>query len=57
MIAVILIDGATKKDQPGSLWSPAETSLGIESWRHLGIAYGLFMAGVRRLLLRRSTNV
>ncbi|SJL05997.1 uncharacterized protein ARMOST_09333 [Armillaria ostoyae] len=45
MIAVILIDGATKKDQPGSLWSPAETSLGIESWRHLGIAYGLFMAG------------
>ncbi|KAK0465401.1 transmembrane amino acid transporter protein-domain-containing protein [Desarmillaria tabescens] len=45
MIAVILIDGATRKEQPGSLWSPAETSLGIESWRHLGIAYGLFMAG------------
>ncbi|KAG7450339.1 uncharacterized protein BT62DRAFT_506326 [Guyanagaster necrorhizus] len=45
MIAVIFIDGATKREQPGSLWSPAETSLGIESWRHLGIAYGLFMAG------------
>ena len=46
IIGVIFIDGFSKKEAPGSLWSPAETQMGIESWRGLGIAFGLFMAGV-----------
>ncbi|KAJ7085371.1 transmembrane amino acid transporter protein-domain-containing protein [Mycena belliarum] len=45
VVAVILIDGVSKTESPGSLWSPAETSLGIDNWNHLGIAFGLFMAG------------
>lgn len=45
LVAVIFIDGFSKKNSPGSLWQPAETSLGIHSIGELGIAYGLFMAG------------
>jgi len=44
-IGVVLIDGLTKKEAPGSLWSPAETSIGIASLGELGVAFGLFMAG------------
>lgn len=47
IIGIILFDGFAKPDSPGSLWSPAETSLGIDNYRELGIAFGLFMAGVR----------
>lgn len=49
IIAVILIDGFSKPDSPGSLWSPAETSLGIRGVGELGLSFGLFMAGVSRL--------
>ncbi|KAI0639322.1 transmembrane amino acid transporter protein-domain-containing protein [Trametes polyzona] len=45
IIGIILFDGFTKFDSPGSLWSPAETSLGIDNYRELGISFGLFMAG------------
>ncbi|KAF7373238.1 Aa-trans domain-containing protein [Mycena sanguinolenta] len=45
VVVVILVDGVSKTDAPGSLWNPAETSLGIDNWNHLGIAFGLFMAG------------
>ncbi|KAF9044884.1 hypothetical protein BDZ89DRAFT_942779 [Hymenopellis radicata] len=45
MIIVILVDGVSKRDAPGSLWSPAETSFGVESANNLGLAFGLFMAG------------
>ncbi|KAJ7666414.1 transmembrane amino acid transporter protein-domain-containing protein [Mycena rosella] len=45
IISVILVDGLTKHTTPGSLWSPAETSVGINSWDNLGIAFGLFIAG------------
>ncbi|KAJ6615354.1 transmembrane amino acid transporter protein-domain-containing protein [Mycena sp. CBHHK59/15] len=45
VVIVILVDGVSKTESPGSLWSPAETSLGIDNWNHLGIAFGLFMAG------------
>lgn len=45
IIFVIFVDGLSKPDSPGSLWSPAPTSVGIGSWRELGIAAGLFMAG------------
>ena len=51
IIGIILFDGFTKFDSPGSLWSPADTSLGIDNFRELGIAFGLFMAGVRAALL------
>ncbi|KAJ7024165.1 transmembrane amino acid transporter protein-domain-containing protein [Mycena alexandri] len=45
VVLVILIDGVTKTESPGSLWAPAETSLGINNYHHMGIAFGLFMAG------------
>jgi len=45
IIAVILIDGFAKPDAPGSLWSPADTSLSFRSVGELGISFGLFMAG------------
>ncbi|KAF8898555.1 transmembrane amino acid transporter protein-domain-containing protein [Infundibulicybe gibba] len=45
IIGVIIIDGFSKRDSPGSFWSPAETSVGIENYSHLGLAFGLFMAG------------
>ncbi|KAF7345032.1 Aa-trans domain-containing protein [Mycena venus] len=45
VVIVILVDGVSKTESPGSLWSPAETSLGIDNYNHLGIAFGLFMAG------------
>ncbi|KAG7099387.1 hypothetical protein E1B28_001242 [Marasmius oreades] len=45
LVFVVLGDGLTKKDHPGSLWNPAHTSLNFSSWTNLGLAYGLFMAG------------
>ncbi|KAG1728152.1 transmembrane amino acid transporter protein-domain-containing protein [Suillus paluster] len=42
---VIFIDGFSKPDAPGSLWSPAATSWGTGSMTEVGIAIGLFMAG------------
>ncbi|KAJ7357064.1 transmembrane amino acid transporter protein-domain-containing protein [Mycena albidolilacea] len=45
IIFVILVDGLSKQTAPGSLWSPAETSLGVSSWANIGIAFGLFIAG------------
>lgn len=45
-MSVLIIDGLAKKDAPGSLWSPAETSFTIAGFGQLGIAFGLFMAGV-----------
>ncbi|TFY68341.1 hypothetical protein EVJ58_g1054 [Rhodofomes roseus] len=45
IIAVMVIDGLSKPDSPGSLWEPAPTSLGIRTPLHLGLAFGLFMAG------------
>ncbi|KAI0824246.1 transmembrane amino acid transporter protein-domain-containing protein [Trametes gibbosa] len=45
IIGIILFDGFTKFDSPGSLWSPADMSLGIDNYRELGVAFGLFMAG------------
>ncbi|KAJ8702818.1 hypothetical protein PTI98_001503 [Pleurotus ostreatus] len=45
LIGVMLIDGLSKTDAPGSLWTPAETSWGPEGYGKLGVAFGLFMAG------------
>lgn len=47
IIGVMFIDGLSKRDGPGSLWSPAETQLGTGNWMEMGVAFGLFMAGVR----------
>ncbi|KAJ7323314.1 hypothetical protein DFH08DRAFT_969382 [Mycena albidolilacea] len=46
VVIVILVDGVTTTESPGSLWSPADTSFGIDNRNHLGIAFGLFMAGL-----------
>ncbi|CAL1696014.1 unnamed protein product [Somion occarium] len=45
IVVVMFIDGLSKKDAPGSLWNPADTSLGIEGVGALGLSFGLFMAG------------
>ncbi|THH20227.1 hypothetical protein EW146_g1101 [Bondarzewia mesenterica] len=45
LLAVIFIDGFSKRDAPGSLWSPAATDLSVGTLEELGIAFGLFMAG------------
>lgn len=45
LIAVILIDGLSKKTAPGSIWDPQPTNLGIASFPKLGVSFGLFMAG------------
>ncbi|KAG2350557.1 hypothetical protein BDR05DRAFT_954656 [Suillus weaverae] len=45
VVLVIFIDGFSKPDAPGSLWSPAATSWGTGSTTELGIAFGLLMAG------------
>lgn len=46
IISVVLVEGLSKPDSPGSLWSPADTSLGVRGVGELGISFGLFMAGV-----------
>ncbi|KAH9968916.1 transmembrane amino acid transporter protein-domain-containing protein [Russula dissimulans] len=45
LIGVVVIDGLSKFDAPGSLWSPAKTSFCFGSLKQLGLAFGLFMAG------------
>ncbi|KAK2461784.1 hypothetical protein APHAL10511_006247 [Amanita phalloides] len=45
LVAVVFIDGLSKREAPGSLWNPVETSLFIQSPEKLAVAFGLFMAG------------
>ncbi|KAI0036699.1 transmembrane amino acid transporter protein-domain-containing protein [Vararia minispora EC-137] len=45
LVLVIFIDGLSKTEAPGSLIDPAKTSLLPDSWKELGMAFGLFMAG------------
>ncbi|KAF8446109.1 transmembrane amino acid transporter protein-domain-containing protein [Boletus edulis BED1] len=45
VIAVIFVDGFSKSDSPGSLWSPAHTSFSPATLGTIGVAFGLFMAG------------
>lgn len=47
IVAVVLVDGFLKTTAPGSIWSPAPTSWTFGGWTDLGLAFGLFMAGVR----------
>lgn len=46
LVIVIFIDGFSKKEAPGSLLDPAPTGAGVKDLNKLGIAFGLFMAGV-----------
>jgi vesicular inhibitory amino acid transporter len=50
LIFVVFVDGLSKFDAPGSLWSPAKTSPTFDNLEELGLAFGLFMAGVRSFL-------
>jgi hypothetical protein len=50
LIGAVFYDGLSKFDAPGSLWSPAKTSFGYCNIGELGLAFGLFMAGVRFVL-------
>jgi vesicular inhibitory amino acid transporter len=49
IVGAMFVDGLSKRDGPGSLWSPAETQLGIGNWVEMGVAFGLFMAGVQNI--------
>ena len=51
LIFVIFFDGFSKTDAPGSLWRPCSTEFGFQNMSKLGVAFGLFMAGVRILLV------
>jgi hypothetical protein len=46
LIGVVFVDGFSISDAPGSLWSPATTSFSFGNLERLGLAFGLFMAGV-----------
>jgi vesicular inhibitory amino acid transporter len=41
IIAVVLIDGLSKREAPGSLWDPAQTSFLPGHLGELGISFGL----------------
>ncbi|KAF9240943.1 transmembrane amino acid transporter protein-domain-containing protein [Melanogaster broomeanus] len=45
VMVVIFIDGLSKPDSPGSLWSPAQTSWSPGTLREVGVSFGLLMAG------------
>lgn len=47
IITCIVVDGLSKYEAPGSLWQPADTDWGVKDAGKLGVAFGLFMAGVR----------
>jgi solute carrier family 32 (vesicular inhibitory amino acid transporter) len=53
LIGVVFVDGLSKFDAPGSLWSPAKTSFNFCNLQELGLAFGLFMAGVCSFLVLR----
>jgi vesicular inhibitory amino acid transporter len=45
VVAVVLVDGLSKRDAPGSLWAPAPTAVLPVHAGELGVAFGLVMAG------------
>ncbi|CAG8514119.1 1655_t:CDS:2, partial [Cetraspora pellucida] len=45
LVFVIIIDGVTKPEQPGSLLNPVETELLPINWATLPLSFGLMMAG------------
>lgn len=57
LVLVMFIDGFSKPEGVGSLWTPAETSLSFSSLGHLGLSFGLFMAGVSCFLLDSMSEI
>jgi len=45
LLLVIVVDGFSKPQAPGSLLDPEKTNLLFSDWQNLGLAFGLFMAG------------
>ena len=45
IIIVIIVDGVTKKDAPGSLIEPADTEIWPSNWMTVPLSFGLIMAG------------
>ncbi|RHZ74068.1 hypothetical protein Glove_227g73 [Diversispora epigaea] len=45
LVAVLVIDGITKKERPGSLIDPMPTEIFPSNWGSLPMAFGLIMAG------------
>ncbi|CAO3655920.1 unnamed protein product [Mucor fragilis] len=45
IIIVIVVDGVTKKDAPGSLIEPADTEIWPSNWMTVPLSFGLIMAG------------
>ncbi|KAJ2999295.1 hypothetical protein HDV02_003228 [Globomyces sp. JEL0801] len=45
LLAVLFYDGLSNYSSPGSLWTPAETSLLPLDWYPVPLAFGLLMAG------------
>lgn len=44
LVVVVISDGLIKKDAPGSLFSPAETTF-LPRWNRLPLSFGLIMSG------------
>ncbi|KIY45421.1 hypothetical protein FISHEDRAFT_49546 [Fistulina hepatica ATCC 64428] len=51
LIVVVIYDGLTKREAPGSLWNPADTSFVPGTNTQVGLAFGLLMAGVSSFAL------
>ncbi|KAG2177244.1 hypothetical protein INT43_007901 [Umbelopsis isabellina] len=45
LLVIMLFDGLTKQEAPGSLLEPADTTLWPESWSTVPLSFGLIMAG------------
>lgn len=50
IVIVVFIDGFSKLESPGSLWSPADTNWKVQDLGELGMSFGLFMAGVSSIV-------
>ncbi|CAM0135611.1 unnamed protein product [Umbelopsis sp. WA50703] len=45
LLVILLFDGLTKQEAPGSLLEPADTSLWPTTWNTVPLSFGLIMAG------------
>ena len=57
LVAVIFIDGLSKKEAPGSLWDPAHTSLSFAGVGQLGLSFGLIMEVVGERMTAHLANI
>ncbi|CDS03033.1 hypothetical protein LRAMOSA00435 [Lichtheimia ramosa] len=45
LVIIVLYDGFSKIEQPGSLWNPMPTEMLPSNWYHVPLSFGLMMAG------------